>query len=169
MIKLIESKLDLKADFNSKSEYNYCISDLAKNEIIYSMADFAHHKNISRLEHSLHVSFLSYLACKKLGLNYQSAARGGLLHDFYFYDSHITKPESGIHCFSHPATALKNASKFFHLNDLEKDIIVKHMWPVTIRPPKYKESLIVTFIDKYCASIEFAKFGGKINLSQQAL
>lgn len=166
MIELIEEKLNLKADISNKSEYQYCVNDLAQDENIHSLADFAHHKNISRLEHSLHVSYLSYLACKKLGLNYRSAARGGLLHDFYFYNSHITKPEGGIHCFRHPIIALENASELFDLNDLEKDIIVKHMWPVTIRPPRYKESLIVTFVDKYCASMEFAKYSSKLDIVQ---
>ena len=46
----------------------------------------------------------------------------------------------------------------FDLNDMEKDIIVKHMWPLTIVPPKFKESYIVTLVDKYCATKEFFKF-----------
>ena len=36
----------------------------------------------------------------------------------------------------------------------EKDIILKHMWPVTIKLPKYKESYIVSSVDKYCALAE---------------
>ena len=124
------------------------------------MTNISHHSNITRLEHSLHVSYYSYLACRRLGLDYRSAARGGLLHDFYFYDSHVTKPEKGYHCLCHPKIALENATKYFDLNDMEKDIIVKHMWPVTMTPPKYKESLLVTFIDKYCASLEFAHSDG---------
>ena len=47
------------------------------------------------------------------------------------------------------------------LNDLEKDVIVKHMWPLTIKFPKYKESYIVTFVDKYCATVEFFKYLNK--------
>jgi uncharacterized protein len=45
--------------------------------------------------------------------------------------------------------------KHFELNDIEKDIIVKHMWPLTFIPPKYQESLVVTFADKYVSSREF--------------
>ncbi len=41
---------------------------------------------------------------------------------------------------------------------MEKDIIKKHMWPMTAVPPKYKESFIVTCVDKYCATIEFFKY-----------
>jgi uncharacterized protein len=157
MIEMIEARLNLKVAISIKHEYKYCISDLAQNKIIRSLRDFAHHRNFSRLEHCIHVSYLSYLVCRKLGLDYQSAARGGLLHDFYFYDSHITKPDRGIHCFCHPTIALENATKHFPLNEVEKDIIVKHMWPVTISPPRYKESFVVTLMDKYCASREVAK------------
>ncbi|MDD4169439.1 MAG: HD family phosphohydrolase [Desulfotomaculaceae bacterium] len=170
MIELINSnsKLNLKVDSSSAHEYKYCINELVHNENIYSLDGFAHHRNVSRLEHSLHVSYLSYLACKKLGFDYRSAARGGLLHDFYFYDSRVTRPKGGRHCFIHPTIALENANSLFNLNDLEKDIIVKHMWPVTVKMPKYKESFIVTFYDKYCASMEFARYGSKLNVIEQS-
>ena len=42
-----------------------------------------------------------------------------------------------------------------------KDVIVKHMWPLTVKLPKYKESYIVTFVDKYCATVEFFKYLNK--------
>ncbi len=37
---------------------------------------------------------------------------------------------------------------------MEKDIIIKHMWPITIILPKYKESFIVGCADKFCATVE---------------
>ena len=39
---------------------------------------------------------------------------------------------------------------------MEKDIILKHMWPLTIIPPRYLESFIVSIIDKIVATGEFA-------------
>ncbi|KAF1086686.1 hypothetical protein SPSYN_00405 [Sporotomaculum syntrophicum] len=167
MIEMIESKLNLKVDLSTKQEYRDCISDLAQNQLIYTLDDFTHHRYFSRLEHSIHVSFFGYLVCKKMGLDCQSAARGGLLHDFYFYDSRVTKPDKGIHCLSHPTTALKNALEYFSLNKVEQDIIVKHMWPVTLSPPKYMESYIVTMMDKYCATREVARYGSRYVPDQQ--
>lgn len=32
-----------------------------------------------------------------------------------------------------------------------EDIIIKHMWGLTIAPPRYKEAYIVTLVDKYWA------------------
>lgn len=162
MIELIEAKLNLKIEPRRKREYEQCISDLAQQPIVRSLEGFAHHRYFSRLDHSLHVSYQSYRVCKKLGLDYRSAARGGLLHDLYFYDSHLTKPEHGIHCRCHPAIALENALEHFSLNAIERDIIVKHMWPVTISPPKFRESFVVTLMDKYCASREVTKYRGAV-------
>ena len=47
----------------------------------------------------------------------------------------------------HPGYALENASKYYNLTELEKDIITTHMFPVTFTPPKYLESWIVDLID----------------------
>jgi uncharacterized protein len=59
------------------------------------------------------------------------------------------------HGFAHPKIALKNAKKHFVVNKKEEDIIVKHMWPITIVPPRYMESYIVTFADKVLSSREY--------------
>jgi uncharacterized protein len=164
MIEWIRLKLSLKVDSSSDSEYKNCISDLIQNEIVCSMKDFVQHSNVTCLEHSLFVSYDSYLICKRLGLNFYSAARGGLLHDFFLYDWHNAKPYKGLHGFIHPYVALENANKYFYLNDMEKDIITKHMWPLTLRFPRYKEALIVAFVDKYCAAMEVVNWGSRKNV-----
>lgn len=151
---MIKSKSCKKIDFYSDSEYIKCVKDLINSPVVQSMDKFIQHSNLSCFEHCISVSYHSYLICRWLGLNYQAAARGGLLHDFFLYDWHISKPQNGLHGFTHPFTALKNANKYFVLNNMEKDIIEKHMWPLTLKMPKYKEALIVCFVDKYCAFME---------------
>lgn len=75
-----------------------------------------------------------------------------MLHDLFLYDWRKKQPEhKRFHGFRHPRIALNNASKLFDLNEKEKDIILKHMWPITIIPPKYIEGYIITLTDKYCA------------------
>jgi uncharacterized protein len=61
------------------------------------MEKFIQHSDVSCLEHCMSVSYNSYLICRRLGLNYQAAARGGLLHDLFLYDWHVSKPENGLH------------------------------------------------------------------------
>ena len=47
--------------------------------------------------------------------------------------------------------AVRNARKITDLNAKEEDIIIKHMWGATLAPPRYKESFVVTMVDKYWA------------------
>ncbi|KPU45484.1 hypothetical protein OXPF_07170 [Oxobacter pfennigii] len=154
MIEWISSKLNLKANFSFKSEHKECIRDIVQHEMVGMMKNFIQHGETNCLEHSFYVSYISYLVCKNIGLDYRSAARGGLLHDFFLYDWHEEKPYRGLHGLIHPNIALQNANKYFDLNDREKDIILKHMWPLTIRLPKYKETFVVLMADKYCAFME---------------
>jgi len=53
-----------------------------------------------------------------------------------------------MHGFTHPLTALNNASERFKLNRIESDIIRRHMFPLTLIPPRYKESWLVMIVDK---------------------
>lgn len=154
MIESPNSNLKPKLASSISNEYKMCVSDLLQDEAVQSMEKYIQHGDVNCLEHCISVSYKSYLLCKRLGLDYRSAARGGLLHDFFLYDWHITKPKSGLHGFTHPYTALENANERFRLNKIEKDIIEKHMWPLTVSLPKYKESFIIVLIDKQCSLME---------------
>jgi uncharacterized protein len=142
--------------------YRECIDDLINCETVRSMSAFIQHCDITCLDHCIAVSYYSFRLCRKFGLDFRSAARGGLLHDLFLYDWHLTSPKEGLHAFVHPTIALKNA-KIFELNDTEKDIIKKHMWPLTVIPPRHRESFIVTLADKYCAFMETVGHGYKFS------
>ncbi len=133
-------------------EFELIIRDLVNNETVQKMKNYKQHYETSCFEHCKMVAYYCYLLCKKYNLDYVSATRAAMLHDLFLYDWRLRQNGiKGLHAFSHPKTALKNASKLFTLNEKEKDIILKHMWPVTIKLPKYKESYIITLVDKYCA------------------
>ena len=86
---------------------------------------------------------------RNLDIDYYSLIRGAFLHDLYFYDWRKEKGKAAHHLTRHPQEAYDNAKQYFDLNDIEKDIIVNHMWPVTFRHfPKTKEGWIVNRIDK---------------------
>lgn len=55
------------------------------------------------------------------------------------------------HGFRHAQRALDNAQRDFHLNAVERDVIRKHMFPLNLRPPRYRESVLVSCADKLCA------------------
>ena len=138
------------------AEYIAIAQDILEDEAFQSMKDYPQHGHTSCLAHSVAVSYLSYLTCRKRGLDAKSAARGGLLHDLFLYDWHEHHKKTGkwFHGLTHPKTALENAEKQFHLNDVERDIIAKHMWPLTPVPPLYKESFVVLYHDKICSTRE---------------
>jgi uncharacterized protein len=143
-------------DLFNDQEYISLVEDILNNEKFLELINYYHH-NSSIMEHVLSVSYLSYLACKKLNLDYVSGARGGLLHDFFLYDwrEYKKNPLNKNHGLHHPKIALKNSHECFELNEVERDIILKHMWPKSFGWPRYWESLIVSLIDKYCACNEF--------------
>lgn len=139
-------------------EFELIINDLINNETVQKMKNFRQHYETSCFEHCKMVAYYCYVICKKYNLDYVSATRAAMLHDLFLYDWRLREDgRKGLHAFTHPKTALENASKLFNLNEKEQDIILKHMWPVTIRLPKYKESYIITLVDKYCALQESIK------------
>ena len=154
--KLNEEKwLDGKECLNDK-RYMECVYDIMNNEKFKEMNNYIQHGTTTTLEHCISVSYISYKICKYYNFDYISAARGGLLHDLFLYDWHTHCKETGnhFHGLTHPRTALNNAKKYFDLNDVERDIILKHMWPLTVIPPKHMEGYVVMYADKYCGFIE---------------
>ncbi len=135
-------------------EYNLLVEDILKNEKFNKLETIEHH-GTNRLKHSKRVSYYSYEVCKKLHLDYISAARAGLLHDFFLSDNDRTKKDRVISFFAHPKKALENATNLFYLNDKEKNIIESHMFPMNITLPKYIESWIVSTVDKIVGTYEF--------------
>lgn len=136
-------------------EYIDLIEDLLKEEKVQQMKNYRQHHNINCFDHCLYVSYNTYKICKKHHLDYVSAARGGLLHDLFLYDWRKREDgRKGLHAFTHGKTAYKKALEFVNLNEKEKDIITKHMWPVTPALPKYKETFILSYVDKYFAIAE---------------
>lgn len=124
---------------------------------IQSLAQYEHHLEINRLQHIAAVVYISYKICKHLGWNYKAAARGACMHDLFYYD--WKDGENGkwhkLHGYKHPKYALLNAKELCpDITNLELNIILRHMWPFTVVPPKYKEGYVVSFADKYCAARE---------------
>ena len=151
-------------DFQLYEEFEKCVENMIYSEPVLKMGGFVHHNSTTCMDHSIYVAYTSFRISKKLGLDYISTARGAMLHDLFLYNWRENKRKlgrKGMHGFTHPKAALSNASKYFDINKIEKDIIVKHMWPLTIVPPRYAESFIVCLADKYCAMVELTSIGTK--------
>jgi uncharacterized protein len=84
-------------------------------------------------------------------VDYASLIKGALLHDYFLYDWHDRSNGYRLHAFSHARKALQNACEDFELTPKEKNIILRHMFPLTPIPPYYLESWIICVADKFCA------------------
>lgn len=144
-------------------EYKYLVEDILNQDKFLKLKNCIHH-GTNRYEHSVKVSYYSYLVTKKLKLNYIETARGGLLHDF-FINEDLTEKKKKLSAFFHPYYSLKNAKKYFNISKLEEDIIINHMFPtLPHKIPKNMESWIVSAVDKAVAVYEFYESYGKEKL-----
>ncbi len=111
------------------------------------------HGKTSIYTHSVQVACFSLYMARRMNLQVdeRALARGALLHDYFLYDWHDSENGHHLHGFTHPATALKNAKMDYALNEIEENIIRRHMFPLTPIPPMYTEAWLVCMADKYCA------------------
>lgn len=127
---------------------------------------FKHHYN-SVFYHCILVSYRSYEFAIKHNVNPYNCAIAGLLHDFYPYAWQDSKALRGLdanyskkigvkkkffekHGFTHAREALENVYKYYpeYSNDRIDNAILRHMFPLNIAVPKYKESWVITTQDK---------------------
>lgn len=132
---------------------------LWQTDALQSMARFPQHGRTHCLAHCTGVAYHSYRLCCRLGLpcDRGSLIRGALLHDFFLYDWHASGEAERYHRwhgFTHPRRALANAEARFALTDTERDIVAKHMWPLTLRLPACREAWLVCLVDKVCTVAE---------------
>ena len=125
------------------------------------------HGNVTTYEHSVRVARLAVWLADRLRLwrrvDLCSLVRAALLHDYFLYDWHVKDKTHRLHGFFHPGVALANAQKEYVLSEREKNIILRHMWPLTPCPPACREAWIVTAADKYCSLRETLFFRRRRN------
>ena len=119
MEKAILSRINLqRQDTHIAQEYFDTISDLIDTQEVQALKKCSQHMATSRFQHSLNVSYYSFIICRKFGLDTYSAARAGLLHDLYYYDwkTDDKRPLEGHHAMIHPIIALENAKNITSTN-----------------------------------------------------
>ena len=136
-------------------------SDIIASENFRNTRNYIQHGSMPVYRHCMDVADQSIKISKllRVNCNERELIRGALLHDYFLYDWHDKYRDNyqRLHGFYHPGIALRNAQKEYSLSDRAKDIIKKHMWPLTIIPPACREAWIVTAADKYCSLLETLK------------
>lgn len=140
---------------NNEKEFFDIVRDVYFSDEVQGQAMYIQHADINRLQHVTSVAYMAYLYCKEIHADFRAAARAGVLHDLVYYDWHVAGDGTHrLHGYRHPGFAVKNAKALCNLSETEENIIRRHMWPLTPTPPKYKEGVILSIIDKYCAANE---------------
>ncbi len=140
---------------NIKDKQYLMIVDYILNDNEFQKIGISYHHGTDRLNHSVKVSYYSYYITKKLGLDYETAATAGLLHDFFITNNDKTMSESVRSLFGHAKIAADNAINQFGISEKEKNIIETHMFPINIKPSKYIEGWVVSIVDKIVGLTEF--------------
>ena len=136
------------------NEYNDIVKDILDNKEFNKLKEYKHH-GITRYDHVLRVSKWTYKVSKKWKLDYVSATRAGLLHDFFFVNNQEVKLSYRIKVlFIHPKMALEKSKKYFKLNKKEERIILSHMFPVGLCIPLSLEGWIVNIADDIASIYE---------------
>ena len=140
-----------------KIEYQSVVRDILDNEEFKKLYLEPHH-GISRYLHVLRVSKIAFGFCKIFKVKrIREITRSALLHDFYF-DKDLEGYDAYERLSIHPYKALDNSLKYYNLSDLERDIIVKHMYPNTKERPKYFGTYLVSICDKVADIYEMSRF-----------
>lgn len=165
IIKYIDASIVLNPFFD---EWYRIVEDILRNPEFQKRKLFMHHHNITVWDHSILVSFKAFMASKYFKADKRVCAIAGLLHDFYsqawISTPELEKLENGkyttlmkekkpwykMHGFTHAKDASINYVKYFPKLEDKKitNAILRHMFPLNIIPPRYKEGLIITTVDK---------------------
>ena len=132
--------------------------DLLATDEVSGLSRFVQHDYIDRLRHITSVSYMTFRLCRHFSLDTTVGARAGILHDLYYYDWHENDWSHRPHGYRHPGFAVKNAKALCGTLDKKTENSIKrHMWPLTVVPPRYAEGYLLCLADKYCASRELAE------------
>lgn len=149
------------------SEFQMIVEDILNNHEFQELDQELHH-GISRYGHSMRVAKYVYKVSKKMNWDYEKVTRAALLHDF-FLDNQLEEYGIAKTWCKHPEIALENAKKYFELDDRQENVIVSHMFPSCKVMPKYKESWLVSCVDKCVSFYEMYRFKASLVLGIWAI
>lgn len=128
---------------------------ITSNQKYIQLKDVPRHGSTNTFDHSVRVAFMAFNLAPYFGIDSDSAAKVGLLHDFCLVDYH--KDDKHIHggrwyCFYHPEDAVINSEQEgFYLSFVEKQAIWTHMFPLSTAIPTSRLAYLLTLSDKTVA------------------
>ena len=166
--------MDLKKEH---LEFIQQFKEITENKEYCKLKTVPRHGSTNTFDHSVRVAYMAYHLAKSWGMDADSAARIGFLHDFCMIDYHKddgTTHNGRWYCFYHPEDAVENSeAQNFVLTETEKRAILTHLFPLSTRIPNSKVAYLLTLSDKTVALQEswqnavdaFARFREMLHLT----
>lgn len=128
-------------------------NDILLSKGMQSSKQYIQHGNIGVYDHSLNAAILSVLLADRLHMQVDTQAliTGALLRDCFLYDWHVRNEYLGRHGFHHPKRAFQNAQCDFRIDEIDRSMILIHMFPLCPILPTHLESRLLYLSDKFCA------------------
>ena len=135
-------------------------------DILYSPGmqlekDFLQHGRVSVFAHSIAVACACLLIARllhrylKIRLNERAPGPGRSFARLPFSTTGMCRTKAtGSTAFSTPAGPCATPPAILPWERFERDMIAKHMFPLNLRPPVFRESIILCIADKLCAADE---------------
>ena len=126
--------------------------------------EYVQHGSHHPVLHSLAVAYYSYRLARFTRLSLPLARAGARRPSPRLFPLRRQDgdPARKGHWTRHPHIAAENAKQEMDLTPIEEDTIRCHMFPLTIKPPKYREGVVVSLVDKACSVYEFFRRRGPI-------
>ena len=139
-----------------EAEFRRILTEVSRHSRFLESSRYIQHGSTSVFRHSVAVAYTSFYLARRLRVKVDehTLVRGALLHDYFLYDWHEKDDSHKWHGFIHAEKALENAMQDFDLNEVEQDMIHRHMFPLNLKPPKYREAWILCMADKICSGQE---------------
>lgn len=130
--------------------------DILSSDRFHKAWNIRHHYSTSVAVHSERTAeyamrICSWLKRHSVRINEEDVMRACLLHDIGMTDDKVSHSISFRKAYLHPVRSEQIAKDEFHANAVQCNAIRRHMWPICVIPPRYKEGWIVIAADKLCS------------------
>lgn len=156
----MKSEFRAKIQGSTKDVFWTYGAEILENPLYQRTALLRQHRTTTTYAHCIAVTMKALNIAKKLHLKVDASSlvRGCLLHDYYLYEYTTMKPRPKKHASHHGETAMNNAIEDFGLNEIEKNMIFCHMWPLRFwNFPKSREAFLLSLSDKMVALKEASR------------
>ena len=121
-----------------------------------------HHITGNVAEHSRNTAEYGRRMCEWLNrhgidVSEEDVVQACLLHDIGMTEDRVHDSAGWRKAFWHPRKGARIARDEYHVNKVQYNAIKRHMWPICIIPPRYKEGWVVMAADKYCSIRELSR------------